>query len=98
MFVILWEFRTREKSRAAFLRAYGNQGQWVRLFRKAPGYLGTRLLADPDDHLNFFTLDCWQSAAAFCLAKQRFQAEYRALDAVCERLTRHERRIGSFRI
>ncbi len=96
MHIILWEFRVHAKSRKSFLRAYGNQGDWARLFRKAPGYVGTHLLPDPDDRLRFFTLDIWATRSAFVRAKKRFHAEYAALDARCESLTRSEKRIGSF--
>ncbi len=98
MFVILWEFHIRPKSRPAFLRAYGNRGAWVRLFRRAPGYIGTRLLRDPEASTKFFTIDLWRSRAAFANAKKHFAAEYHELDLACEKLTRLERRIGSFEV
>ena len=96
VFVILWEFRARPRTRAAFLRAYGSRGEWARLFRKAPGYLATQLLPDPEDRLRFFTVDIWKSAAAFRSAKRQWEAEYHALDALCGNFTTRERHIGSF--
>jgi len=96
--VILWEFRTRRKVRAAFLRIYGPHGAWVRLFRRAPGYVGTRLFSDPADSLRFFTLDVWQSAAAFRSAKRRMRKAYAALDLACEELTVREKQLGAFKL
>jgi len=98
VYVIVWEFRIRAKSRTAFLRAYGSGGAWARLFRKAPGYVATRLLADPRDRLRFFTVDIWKSAAAFRNAKRRLHAEYAALDLACEKITASETKIGSITV
>jgi len=96
MHVIVWEFQIRAKTRKAFLRAYGSKGAWARLFRKAPGYICTQLLQDPGNPARFFTVDIWRTQSAFQKAKKKFHEEYATLDGACERLTRAEKRIGSF--
>lgn len=95
MYIILWEFRVRPATRSRFIRAYGANGDWARLFRKAPGYFATLLLPDPANRLRFFTVDVWQSRRAFLNAKRRFAGEYHTLDATCEKLTASEHKIGS---
>lgn len=96
LYFILWEFRVRPAARRRFIRAYGPNGAWARLFHKAPGYLATRLLPDPANHLRFITVDVWHSRQSFVNAQRRLRAEYRALDVACEKLTASERKIGSF--
>ena len=98
MYLILWEFRTKAKARGRFVRAYGPRGAWGALFGKARGYVATRLIADPEDGLRFVTVDVWRSRGDFARAKRKFAAEYAALDAVCEKLTTSERRVGAFSV
>jgi len=49
MYVILWRFRPVVGRESEFERAYGPCGEWVRLFRREEGYLGTELLRRSDD-------------------------------------------------
>lgn len=58
-FSYLWEFRVRPEQLAAFETAYGPEGDWVRLFRTDPAYLGTELLRDREDPLRCMTVDHW---------------------------------------
>jgi hypothetical protein len=44
MHVILWEFTIKPEKQQTFLDAYGPEGNWAQLFRRAEGYLGTELL------------------------------------------------------
>lgn len=96
MYLILWQFRAKPSTRRHFIRAYGASGAWVRLFRRSRGFVATRLLADPQDPLTFFTVDIWRSRKAHVAARHLLRHEYLALDAACEKLTRSELRIGAF--
>jgi hypothetical protein len=96
VYCILWRYRVRSGHRARFQRAYGPRGPWVRLFRRAPGYLSTRLLADPAHRDVFFTLDFWRSVRAQRAALRRFRIEYRAIDAACARLTVREEKLAAW--
>jgi heme-degrading monooxygenase HmoA len=49
MFVTLWEFEVKPGSEELFEQAYGPEGEWVRLFRRAEPYRGTRLLREVGD-------------------------------------------------
>lgn len=94
--VVLWEFTVPAAQEAAFREAYGPGGDWAALFRRAPGYLGTLLLADEASPNRYVTLDRWIDAASYRAFRDRFADEYAALDAACEALTGVEREIGSF--
>jgi quinol monooxygenase YgiN len=92
----IWAFEVRRDCRDAFRRAYGEDGEWVRLFRRAPGYVGTTLLADVDDPLRFVTIDTWESVEAYEAFKATHAAEYAELDRRCEGYTTKEMPLGQF--
>ena len=95
MYVILWEFEPRVGRETEFERAYGSQGDWARLFEKSPDYRGTDLLKSIANR-TYITIDRWTSAAAFAAFKQRWQAEYTALDQRMGALTDSEKAIGDY--
>lgn len=95
-FVYIWEFQVKPDREAAFEQAYGPHGDWVQLFRKAPGYIRTELLRDTDKPNRYVTIDHWQSEAAQRDFRQRFAAEFEAIDKKCEALTQSETLIGNF--
>jgi quinol monooxygenase YgiN len=97
MFVAAWEFRAAPAAVAAFAAAYGPDGEWVRLMRGAPGYLGTETLQDRDDPLRFLVLDRWADEAALRAFRTREAARYDELDARCLSLTERESKLGRFR-
>ena len=41
-YIRVWRFRPLRNAEAAFESAYGPEGDWARLFRTAPGFLGTK--------------------------------------------------------
>lgn len=95
-YVCAWEFVVRPACVAEFERIYGSDGEWVRLFRRAPGYQCSELHRDRTQPTRFLTLDFWDSREA-CDRFQRAHADdYEALDARCEPLTEREREIGRF--
>jgi quinol monooxygenase YgiN len=98
MYVIVWEFRVKPAQQDQFRRAYGSNGDWIRLFQRSAGYLGSELLADESDDLRFLTLDRWCSRAAYDAFRAAWQDDYHALDRVCETLTEHESEIGAFTV
>jgi heme-degrading monooxygenase HmoA len=95
--VILWCYEVKPECREAFLRHYAEDGTWEILFRRAPGYLGTELLGGTDSHNRFMTIDRWRSAADHAEFLRTHQAQYRAIDKMCERLTVSERPLGEYR-
>jgi quinol monooxygenase YgiN len=98
MYLIIWQFRAKPSTLRQFVSIYGAKGAWARLFRKARGFIATRLIADPANPHTFLTVDVWQSRSAHLAAKRVLRREYAELDAACEKLTLSERRIGTFSI
>jgi heme-degrading monooxygenase HmoA len=98
MFVILWEFEVKPGSEERFQNAYGPNDTWVQLFRSHPFFRGTQLLRDPSRPLFYFTLDFWESEAAYQDFRDANRTAYENLDRSNEGLTRQERHILSFLI
>lgn len=96
MYAYVWEFQARPEADDAFRRLYGPEGDWVALFRRASGYVGTRLLCDPDRRFHYVTVDAWESAEAHRAFRASFAAEFAALDRRGEALTARETFLGEF--
>ncbi len=94
MIVIIWTFRVPLASREAFIAAYGPDGDWAKLFRRSPEYLGTELLDNGGGY--FATLDRWRTQEAFDAFKKQYADDYSALDDVSAGLTGDEKLIGIF--
>jgi heme-degrading monooxygenase HmoA len=91
----MWAFRVREGAQEEFERLYGANGEWVRLFRRSPAYVGTELWRDRDQPNRYITVDRWRSRAE----RERFlreeRSDYAVLDALGRRLTTAEARLAS---
>ena len=95
-YVYLWRFVVRPGSEAEFEAAYGQDGAWVRLFRKADGYLDTKLLRDQAAPGTYVTIDRWASRAAWEAFRAAWAVEWEAIDNRCQALTEREEEIGRF--
>lgn len=96
MYVYIWEYRVRPETVDGFREAYGPDGAWVALFRRAAGYVGTELCQDLDDPHRYVTVDSWESRQAYQRFRQSFAREFEELDARCEGFTLQEVRFGHF--
>ena len=96
MFTTIWEYEVPEARRAEFEATYGGEGEWVRLFRRAPGFRETVLLRSVSSPLTYVTLDRWASRAAYEEFRIVHAAAYAALDEVTAGLTLAERHLGTF--
>ena len=96
MYVTIWEFVVREGAEAAFERLHGPAGAWEALFRRAPDFVGTELLASGDGSRRYLTIDRWTSARAYADFRAREAEAYDAMDAAGEALTEAERHVGGF--
>jgi len=96
MYRIVWAFEVKPGSAQAFESAYGPEGEWAKLFRKAPGYGGTELLKDVDTTGRYLTIDRWRSREDFWKFREAFRAEYLAIDNRMAVLTTRETLIGDF--
>ena len=97
MIEVVWEFVVKPEAVARFQELYGPGGAWAALFRRYPGFAGTRLLQDSASRQRFLTVDSWESEANFAEMRRVAQEEYARLDTECENLTLSEREIGVFR-
>ncbi len=96
MYWIVWSYDVKLAQLKAFERAYGPDGDWVRLFRRAPGYTGTELRRETDRAARYLTIDRWQTRADYQRFRDTFRREYEVLDARCGALTDSERKVGDF--
>src|SRR5436305_10963870 len=96
IYVVAWAFQVAANRGNEFESAYGPNGNWVRLFRSAEGYLKTELHRDPENAGRYITFDFWRSHARYQAFKTRAKSAYQDIDFKCERLTQHERLLGEF--
>jgi drug/metabolite transporter (DMT)-like permease len=92
-YVIRWEFQVAPEHEQAFVQAYGEQGDWVQLFKRGDGYLGTSLSPVTNRPGWYRTVDRWSSRARYDAFRGTFAQEYAAIDRACEALTLEERRV-----
>lgn len=95
-YVYLWEFIVAREHVHEFEQAYGENGEWVKLFRRAPGYFRTELIRDRENPLRYLTIDTWESEDAYAAFRSQFSKEFAALDSTCDEWTTSEREIGRF--
>ncbi len=98
MFCYIWDFRADPMRVEEFESAYGTNGLWAELFRKAPGYIRTELLRDSGGTNRYLTIDYWTNLDAYKGFRQDFSVEFRSLDRECEAFTKSERHVGDFEI
>jgi heme-degrading monooxygenase HmoA len=96
MFVILWEFEVKPGSEERFQKAYGPSGPWVQLFQRDPRFRDTQLHRDLSRPLFYFTVDLWESEAAYEDFLTANRQHYEETDRNTIGLTLHERRLLSF--
>jgi heme-degrading monooxygenase HmoA len=93
-FTTLWEFTVEPARQAEFESHYGPEGNWVALFRRAEGYLGSELLQDRANPLRYLTVDRWESLEAWRAFRSRFASDYEQLDRELEGLASREVALG----
>jgi heme-degrading monooxygenase HmoA len=96
MYTIIWKYKILEEHEAAFVAAYGADGEWVRLFRKGEGYLGTELWRDHTHPHVYVTIDRWVSPAAYNAFADAHADEYERIDAKYAPMCVSETRLGDF--
>lgn len=97
-FVYMWEYHVPPESVDQFRELYGSHGEWVKLFRRAAGFVETTLFQDSKDHRRYVTVDRWESEASFREFRATFAAEFERLDRAGELLTLGENPLGEFRV
>lgn len=96
MYWVVWSYDVKPEQVKAFERAYGPDGDWVRLFRRASGFAATELRRETDHPAHYVTIDRWNTRADYERFKEAFRYEYELLDARCGRLTDFEKKVGDF--
>jgi len=97
-FAYVWEYIVREDRVDQFVRAYGPDGDWVKLFSLDEAYLGTKLYHDLDNPNRFLTTDYWTSKTERDLFREKYAPEFEEIDRACELLTKSEKFLGDFEI
>jgi len=95
-FVVIWEFQVRPGMEERFERACGADGVWAQFFRKDKAYIRTELIRDLKVARSYLTLDFWKSQEAYDAFRAQNAAEYKAIDAECENMTKSEREVGRY--
>lgn len=98
MYMYMWQYHVSSDAVVEFQRAYGPDGEWVALFKRAKGYISTELNRHFTDPNRFITLDYWQSKNACDDFRKRFSKEFNELDRRCRKLSNSETYIGSFTV
>lgn len=96
MYTVVWSFDVKPDQVKAFERMYGPDGDWVRLFRRAPGFAGTELRRETDRRAHYLTIDRWRTREDYRRFKETFASEYALLDVRCAGLTESEQKVGDF--
>jgi quinol monooxygenase YgiN len=97
MIQIAWVIEAQPERLLEFQKAYGMNGDWVQLFRKAEGYIETALMRDTENVNRFLIIDRWHDLSSFDSFKRRYEMAYNELDHRCEEITRLETKVGTFR-
>lgn len=96
--VFVWEYEVKPEFIEVFENVYNSEGDWVRLFENAEGYLGSELLKDAANSFRFMTIDTWDAEKSREEFMKKFSVEYKELDAKCENFTTSEKMIGVFNL
>lgn len=96
MYWTVWSFDVKPAHVKAFERVYGPDGDWVRLFQRAPGFVGSELRRETDRVAHYLTIDRWATRADYQRFKEAFHDAYQALDARCTAMTEREHKVGDF--
>ncbi|MDV3257939.1 MAG: antibiotic biosynthesis monooxygenase [Sphingomonas sp.] len=90
----LWRFDVAAADEQRFLKTYGSDGAWARLFATAPGFIRTELWQSSDG--SYLTADHWSSRADFDRFQSGHGEEYRRLDRELEGVAGVETFVGAF--
>lgn len=96
MHIIVWEFIAKGGFEEKFEKAYGPEGDWVKLFREGEGYIRTELHRDTGSRSRYLTIDYWKSKTSYDTFRSSHVREYQLIDERCSTLTTFEALIGAF--
>ena len=96
VYMIIWEYEPKEGFVAEFEKAYSEDGDWVRFFKKGEGYISTQFFRDADYPDRYVTIDYWKSEEAYRTFEETHRSEYKELDERLEQFTESEILLGGF--
>ena len=88
MYWVVWSYDVKPAQVRAFERVYGPDGDWVRLFQRAPGFAGTELRDETDNASHYVTIDRWRTREDY--------HRFKVLDACCAAMAESEHKVGDF--
>ncbi len=96
LYLTIWKYKVKRDKISEFEKLYGNKGEWVKLFKKYPGYIKTDLIKDISNKNIYITLDYWKSEKDYRKFKEKTVNEYSAIDLIGDDLTESEEYLGEF--
>jgi len=95
VFVRIWQYDVATEREAEFVRAYGADGDWARLFALSDGYLGTELFTRAGAPRRYLSVDRFTSVAAWHEFLAEHGTAYAALDQMTEGMTVAEHELSA---
>ena len=95
-FLTIWEYKVKSDKKNEFEKLYGQDGDWIKLFKKYSDYIKTELIKDLKNNDLYTTLDYWKSKEAYYNFKEKSKNEFSEIDKKGEKLTLEEIHIGEF--
>lgn len=93
VYIRVWEYEVAAAQIGAFLTAYGIEGDWAKLFRQSPDYLGSELYRGTENASHFVTVDRWTSHSAWRSFRREWGDTYGRLDGRLESLIASQRQL-----
>jgi heme-degrading monooxygenase HmoA len=91
VYIRVWEYEVPADHVDGFLAAYGAGGDWVQLFKRTAGFIGTELYRSIQTVDRFVTVDRWTDEADWLTFLNGWREAYDALDATLAELGAVER-------
>lgn len=98
MYSIIWSYKVVSGKENEFEKMYGEEGEWVKLFRKYPDYIKTELHKNLDENSHYITIDNWTSKESYNKFRDQAGSEFEVIDKLGEKLTFSETPLGKFAV
>lgn len=96
MYTIIWEFHVKPEHEKEFVKLYGKNGAWVKLFEKDDDYFESDLIKDVHSEGRYLTIDYWIHKKAYEHFRSENNELYQELDMKGASFTLKEKQIGEF--
>jgi len=96
MYTVIWQYQINPAYRQEFEALYGQEGEWIQLFKNSSEFIETEFYQCREDSERYITIDKWVSEEAYRNFKATHADEYAALDSQADESTNRESLIGTF--